>query len=384
MTDRSSWQVEVVERIAALDAMDWDRLAGRGSPFVRHAFLSALEDSGAVTARTGWQPHHLALRDHTGRLHGAMPLYLKGHSMGEYVFDHAWADAYARAGGRYYPKLLGAVPFTPATGPRLLAAPEAGSDEIRRALLTAAARVCEDLGLSSLHVNFVPEGEWRLMGAAGYLLRMDTQFHWENAGYEDFEAFLGSLSSRKRKAIRRERREALASGITIEVLSGSAIEEAHWDAFFAFYLDTGQRKWGRPYLNRAFFSLLGERMGEDVVLVMARRNGRYIAGALNLRGHDTLYGRYWGAVEEHPFLHFELCYYQAIDYAISHGFKAVEAGAQGEHKLMRGYVPTPTYSAHWIPDPGFRKAVAAYLERERRVVANNQTILGEYTPFRKE
>lgn len=374
--------------IAEIDRAEWDHCAGDdcvggGNPFVAHDFLSALEDSGAVSPTAGWGPRHLALRDAAGRLVGAVPLYLKSHSLGEYVFDQAWADAYMRAGGRYYPKLLAAVPFTPVTGPRLLAAPEAPGD-VRESLARAAAEFAEEHGLSSLHVNFITAQDRELLARTGFLLRADTQFHWENEGYGSFEDFLASLSSRKRKAIRRERRDALADGITVEIVTGADLREEHWDAFFAFYMDTGSRKWGRPYLNRLFFSLLGERMADRVVLILARRAGRYIAGALNLEGGGMLYGRYWGAIEHHPFLHFELCYYQAMEYAIARGLRRVEAGAQGEHKLMRGYLPNTTWSAHWICDPGFRAAVARFLAEERRLVAQDQRILSEYAPFRKD
>lgn len=383
MSAPTDWRPSFHAAIAEIDRAEWDLCAGRDNPFVSHAFLSCLEDSGAVSAKAGWLPRHLALRDGNGRLVGAMPLYLKGHSLGEYVFDQGWAEAYMRAGGRYYPKLLSAVPFTPVTGPRLLAAPD-HAPLVRDKLAEAAIDFATEHGLSSFHVNFIPAGDRELLDKAGFLLRADTQFHWDNAGYESFEDFLGSLSARKRKAIRRERREALAAGIDVEVITGSDLREEHWDAFFRFYMDTGARKWGRPYLNRKFFSLLGERMGDHVVLVLARRAGQHMAGALNLQGGGLLYGRYWGAIEHHPFLHFELCYYQAIDFAIAHGLKRVEAGAQGEHKLTRGYLPNTTWSAHWINDPGFRAAVARFLAEERKIVAQDQQILSEYAPFRKD
>lgn len=350
------------------------------NPFLDHAFFLALEESGCATRRTGWQPQHILLADDDGNPLGLMPLFLKSHSMGEYVFDHAWADAYQRAGGAYYPKLQSSVPFTPATGPRLLAA----SPEVRRTLLSTAETLAGRLGASSVHATFVPEDEEALAADAGWLTRHDTQFHWHNQGYGTFENFLDTMTSRHRKVTRRERREALADGITIKWLSGSDLTEAAWDAFFEFYEDTGSRKWGQPYLNRTFFSLLGEKLGDRVVLMLAYDGKAPIAGALNLRGADTLYGRNWGAKRQVPFLHFELCYYQAIDYAIAHGLKTVEAGAQGEHKLARGYAPALTRSVHWISHPGLRNAVAAYLDHERASVDHDQDVLGQFTPFKRE
>jgi len=378
-----SLKAEALTDIRRIPAAEWEACAGTANPFLRHGFLSALEDSGCVAAETGWLPQHLILRSEDGRLIGAMPLYLKGHSFGEYVFDHAWADAYERAGGRYYPKLLSAVPFTPATGPRLLVRAGEEDDSRRAQLLTAATTLARQHRVSSLHINFLPEEEARMAEAEGLLLRTDQQFHWINRGYPDFEAFLDTLASRKRKQIRKERRAALGDDISIRRLSGSEITEAVWDDFFAFYQDTGLRKWGRPYLNRDFFSLLGERMGESVLLVLCRREGRTIAGALNLIGADTLYGRYWGCLEDHRLLHFEACYYQAIDYAIAHGLARVEAGAQGPHKLARGYEPATTYSVHWLADPGFSEAVRRYLEMERRDVEEAARLLARHTPFRK-
>ena len=319
-----------------------------------------------------------------GAIVGAMPVYLKNHSMGEYVFDHAWAEAYQRAGGRYYPKLQASVPFTPATGPRLLVAPGHDADRVGRLLVQAAVTLAKDRQVSSLHITFAPHDETSRMADAGLLIRTDQQFHWLNQDFDDFDAFLASLASRKRKAIRRERQEATADGIDIQLLTGRDIDEAHWDAFFAFYTDTGSRKWGQPYLTRAFFSLIGETMADNILLVLCHRAGRPIAGALNLLGADTLYGRYWGCLEDHRFLHFEACYYRAIDYAIANGLARVEAGAQGPHKLARGYVPVRTYSAHWIADPGFRRAVANYLEHEHDQVDREIEILGRYTPFKKQ
>lgn len=375
-------------RICDVAAADWDRLAipdpATANPFVMHAFLSAIEEAGTVGGRSGWQPQHLLLHGPQGRLIGAAPAYVKTHSQGEYVFDHGWADAFDRAGGRYYPKLQVSVPFSPVPGPRLLVDPTGDADHIEAMLAAGAVELIRQLEFSSVHVTFMDEASWQRLGEFGYLRRTDQQFHWSNQGYASFEDFLSQLASRKRKAIRREREQARGlEGLTIEQLSGRAVTEAHWDAFFEFYVDTGNRKWGRPYLNRRFFSLLGERMADRCLLVLASRNGRPIAGALNLIGGDCLYGRYWGAVEHHPCLHFEICYYQAIDYAIAHRLPRVEAGAQGEHKLARGYMPTPTYSAHWIENPGLRRAVARYLDEERRAVAENREILAEYGPFKK-
>lgn len=364
--------VAVHSSIAKIGRSTWDGLSKtHGNPFISYDFLSILEESGCVGARTGWTPCHLTTEG------GVMPLYLKTHSQGEYVFDHAWADAYERAGGRYYPKLLCASPFSPVTGPRLIAP----DDAVRQTLLTGAVSLCEQAGASSLHVTFPQEAEWRLMGTHGLLLRQDQQFHWYNKGYAAFDDFLAALSSSHRKTVRRERRLAVED-LDIVALTGADLTESHWDAFFGFYVDTGARKWGRPYLNRAFFSLLGERMADKVLLIMARRDGRWIAGALNLIGSDCLYGRHWGAVEDVPFLHFELCYYQAIEHAIRLGLARVEAGAQGAHKIARGYLPSPVYSAHWIADPALRTPVARYLDQEREAVAQEIEALTEtYSPF---
>jgi uncharacterized protein len=373
----------VVTSLADVPRADWDAVANPEgapyNPFIAHDFLWSLEESGSAVRKTGWLGQHLVLDGANGKPAAILPCYLKSHSMGEYVFDHGWAEAYERAGGRYYPKLQAAVPFTPATGRRLLAR----DDDARRLLAAAGAQLCAQAGASSLHVTFANEAEWALLGEAGYLQRTDQQYHFVNDGYATFDDFLASLSSRHRKTMKRERRDALADGVTIEPLTGAAITEAAWDAFFEFYMDTGGRKWGRPYLNRRFFSLVGERMADKILLVMAKRNGRPIAGALNFIGSDTLYGRYWGAIEEQPFLHFEVCYYQAIEWGIAHGMKVVEAGAQGEHKVARGYRPTTTYSAHWIPDTGFRRAVADYLKSERRQVAKDVEQLAEFMPFKK-
>lgn len=354
------------------------------NPFISHDFLSILEDSGCVGQAAGWLPQHLVLEDPDGEPVAALPCYLKSHSMGEYVFDHAWADAYERAGGHYYPKLQCSVPFTPASGRRFLTSRKIDRNAAIAALSGGLRDLCRLRQASSAHITFMTQAEWDVAGAEGYLQRLDQQFHWHNRGYADFDGFLGDLASRKRKQIRKERREALQSGIEVECLTGADIGEHHWDAFHAFYEDTGARKWGRPYLNRHFFSLLGERLGERVLLVMARREGRYIAGALNLIGSHALFGRNWGCLEDHPFLHFEVCYYQAIDFAIANGLARVEAGAQGAHKLARGYLPAVTRSAHYIAHPGLRDAVEDYLSRERRAVERESAVIAaEYTPFRK-
>lgn len=381
--DQDAFTLRVASEIAAVPAADWDACAGPENPFVRHAFLKALEDAQCASAEEGWMPQHLLLEDPSGRLVGAMPMYLKSHSQGEYIFDHGWANAYERAGGRYYPKLLAAVPFTPATGPRLLVRQGEDFDRTARMLLQGGIQVATQFKVSGLNINFLTAREAEIATDMGLLLRTGEQFHWINHDYADFDAFLEDLSSRKRKAIRKERREALAHGIEVETVTGDALTEDHWDAFHQFYMDTGSRKWGQPYLNRTFWSLLGERCGDSVVLMLARRDGRYIAGALNLVGTDSLYGRYWGCVEDHRFLHFELCYYRAIEWAIDHGLARVEAGAQGPHKLARGYLPTTTRSVHWIADAGFRKAVADYLQHEREEVQREIDYLDRFSPFRQ-
>jgi hypothetical protein len=382
--------LRVASHIADVSAADWDTCAGTAAgrqrpdnPFISHAFLKALEDSESATAETGWLPQHLLLEDSTGALLGCMPCYLKSHSQGEYVFDHGWADAYLRAGGRYYPKLQVSIPFTPVTGKRLLVRPGDGEQDRKAILLQAAMHVADRLGVSSLHITFLTREEWQLAGDMGLLKRTDQQFHWRNDNYRSFDDFLEALTSRKRKAIKKERREALSGGIEIEWLTGRDITEAHWDAFFAFYMDTGSRKWGSPYLTRPCFSLLGETMADQILLVLAKRSGHYVAGALNVIGRDALYGRYWGGIEDHPFLHFEVCYYQAIEFAIRHQLARVEAGAQGAHKLARGYLPSETYSAHYIADPGLRRAVADYLKRERLAVGREIALLTEESPYRQ-
>lgn len=404
MTDPDSTQhlpntVRVLSDLSEISAAEWDSAANPGwstdrplasgktgplpyNPFLSYAFLQALEESGSATPETGWYPRHLVLGDLDAPL-GVVPAYIKTHSQGEYVFDYGWADAFERAGGRYYPKLQISVPFTPATGRRLLVADLRRQNQIETLLSAAIQSMTAQYEASSAHLTFLTEGEWERLADKGFLRRTDQQFHWQNDSYKSYDDFLAALSSSKRKALRKERRKAIENEITIEWVTGSDLTEAHWDVFFDFYQDTGSRKWGTPYLTRSFFSLLGERMGDQVLLVLAKRDGKPIAGALNLIGSETLYGRYWGCIEDHPFLHFELCYHQAIDYAIANGLKTVEAGAQGAHKLARGYVPQITYSAHWLPDPNFRSAVENYLETERRHVTLEQEALAAHAPFKK-
>jgi uncharacterized protein len=398
------YTVHAAQSIREIDAAEWDACANplpmtggqkkggaaesaddaeRCNPFVAHAFLAALETSKSVGPGTGWTPAHILVKGENGALAAAAPAYLKSHSLGEYVFDHSWADAYCRAGLRYYPKLQVAVPFTPVTGRRLLSAPHHGA-EARKTLIAGLRALYGAAGASSLHITFPSRGEWDFLGACGFLQRTGQQYHFVNKGYSGFEAFLSDLASRKRKMIRRERKEAIGAGIKIELLTGDHIAESHWDAFFRFYMDTGARKWGTPYLTRSFFSEVAASMRAHILLVMAKRNGRYIAGALNFLGEDAIYGRNWGAIEDHPFLHFEVCYYQAIEYALAHGFSRVEAGAQGEHKLARGYRAVPTYSAHDIGDKRFAEAIGRYLEAERM---HNNAVLHAYkelVPFKKE
>lgn len=388
MSDELSIRVE--QSFADIEPERWNTLSATSkstrtdayNPFISHAFLSSIEESGSATAKTGWHGHHLLLEKGDGTLLGAIPAYLKSHSQGEYVFDHGWADALERAGGDYYPKLQCSVPFTPATGPRLLTA---GLDVAahQQVLASGLRQVTEKVGVSSTHVTFAPEGEIEALAGEGFLTRTDQQFHFINNGYRDHADFLDALSSRKRKGLKKERRAALENGIEIDWLTGSDLTEDIWDQFFQFYMDTGSRKWGRPYLTRNFYSLIGERMPEDILLVMAKREGKYIAGAINFIGGQALYGRHWGCIEDHPFLHFEVCYHQAIDFALSKGLKRVEAGAQGEHKLARGYTPVTTHSAHFITHPGLRRAIAAYLERERNEVEEISDYLDGHSPFRK-
>lgn len=370
-------------RIAEIPAADWDSCAGGDNPFVSHAFLSALEESGSAVPERGWLPQHAALRDEAGRLVACAPCYAKSHSQGEYVFDHGWADALERAGGQYYPKLQVAVPFSPVPGRRLLCHPAAGVPPA--AVAQALVQACRAVGASSVHATFCTEDEWAALGEAGWLQRLGTQFHWANPGYASFDDFLGALASRKRKALRRERREVQACGLTLRCLRGAEITQRHWDAFHRFYRSTTDRKWGRSaYLTRRFWPMLGDRLGDAVVLMVAEQDGEPVAGALNLVGRDAIYGRNWGAMVDVPFLHFELCYYMAMDFAIAHGLARVEAGAQGEHKIQRGYLPVPTYSAHWIAHPGLARAVAEFLGRERPAMRREMEALATLSPFRKE
>jgi predicted N-acyltransferase len=390
--------LRIAKAMAGVSAGEWDACANPGAaalpteapisekeynPFISHDFLSSLELSESVRPRAGWEPMHLLAETGDGRLLGAAPCYAKSHSRGEYVFDHGWAEAFERAGGQYYPKLQVAVPFTPVTGRRLLVRPGEHAEAVRGALAGALMDVCKRADCSSAHVTFLTEPEWRLLGERGFLKRTHQQFHWENAGYASFEDFLGALSSRKRKVIRREREDAVANGITVHWLTGRDLTESVWDAFFEFYMETGSRKWGRPYLTRQFYSIVSDRMNERILLVMAKRNGRWIAGAINFIGSHALYGRHWGCIEHHPFLHFELCYYQAIQYAIERKLARVEAGAQGEHKISRGYLPSTTYSAHYIVNPSLRRAIDDFLTHERAYVAAAHEELAEAGPFRK-
>jgi uncharacterized protein len=386
----STFQIRVETSLASILAADWDACAlasdtcSKPNPFVSHAFLLALEISGCTGGRSGWNPAHVLVETQDGKLLAAALCYLKTHSQGEYVFDHGWADAFSRAGGQYYPKLQVSSPFSPVTGPRLLVRAGEMAESAEKALIQGLRMVRDRIGASSIHITFPTEREWKTLGASGFLQRMDQQFHWTNAGYNTFEAFLETLASRKRKNIRKERQTAVQNGITVECITGDLITEEHWDAFLRFYIDTGSRKWGRPYLNRRFFSEIGRSMADQILLVMAKRNGQYIAGAINFIGNGILYGRNWGCIEDHPCLHFEVCYYQAIDFAIAHGLKRVEAGAQGEHKLARGYMPSTTYSAHDIADPRLRRAVSDYLEREREHVEAMREALAAEGPYRQD
>lgn len=388
-----TYTITACSSIHEIGQANWDacanpRLADPAStlpfdPFISFAFLSALEDSGSATPRTGWAPQHLSLVSADGAVEGVVPMYLKGHSQGEYVFDHSWADAFERAGGRYYPKLQVAVPFSPVTGRRLLTLDTPNSAEVEQYLASGMMQLAEKLGISSVHVTFAAKSQWQRLGAAGFLQRTHNQFHWQNQGYSCFEDFLGQLSAKKRKNIRRERRDALADGVVIEWLQGNQIQEHHWDAFYQFYVDTGGRKWGTPYLTRAFFTLIGASMSDDVLLVMCKRGDRYIGGAINFVGSDCLYGRNWGCTEDVRFLHFEACYYQAIEYAISHGLDRVEAGAQGQHKLARGYLPSHTYSAHWLANKSFSTAVGNFLDEENRYIDEEIDFLQAHSPFKQ-
>ena len=388
MGDAEQFTIRTVNHIADVSAQQWDSCANPGAdvpydPFVSHAFLHALEKSGSAVPQTGWAPYHVVMEDANEQAVGVVPLYAKGHSRGEYVFDYAWAEAFHRAGGRYYPKLLGGVPFTPCTGRRVLTRLGGLQEAVERHLISGCTEIADRLGASSLHFNFLPEVQWERLSELGFLRRTDQQFHWVSQGYASFDEFLASLSSKKRKNLKRERRLARDNDIEIEWVTGSDLMEGHWDAFYDFYLDTGARKWGSPYLTREFFSLISESMPESVLLIMCRRRGRYIAGALNFVGGETLFGRNWGCVEDHPFLHFEACYYQAIDFAIAHGLTRVEAGAQGPHKLARGYLPVRTHSAHWIANPSFREAVERYLDDERQYVDREIEYIGDqHSPYR--
>jgi predicted N-acyltransferase len=393
MSNGDSYRIRTLARIDEIAATDWNNCAGLQSPgndgstcdnpFLSHNFLAALEKSGSVCAQTGWQPCHLVLSGKDESVLGVMPLYVKAHSLGEYVFDHHWADALHRAGGSYYPKLQCAIPFTPATGRRLLVRPGPHRHDIMHALAAGALQILDRLDLSSLHITFCTREEWEQLGKFGFLQRIDQQFHWTNAGYHSFDEFLDSLTSRKRKAIRHERRQVSEAGISVQWLCGKDITEEHWDAFFDFYMDTGARKWGRPYLNRSFFRLIGQTMAERVLLVMCVKDGKYVAGALNFIASDTLFGRYWGCVEDYPFLHFETCYYQAIEYAITHGLRRVEAGAQGAHKIARGYLPEATYSTHYVKDQRLHEALQRYLSEERQAITAQHKELTRYGPYRQ-
>lgn len=388
--EEQGFVLRVVESIDDFTKEEWINLAGASrqdstyNPFISHAFLSALEQSGSVSRQSGWLPQHLRLEDNDGNLLGAVPNYLKSHSQGEYVFDHGWADAFERAGGRYYPKFQAAVPFTPATGPRLLNHIDFDPQAVRLALASGLRQLTDQSHASSAHVTFALSEEIPVLKKAVFLHRTDQQFHFINNGFSSYDDFLNELQSRKRKALKKERREALSEGIEIDWLTGSDLTETVWDDFYTFYMETGSRKWGRPYLNRKFYSLISESMAENILLVMARREGRYIAGAINFIGGDRLFGRHWGCIEDHPFLHFEVCYHQAIEFAIAHQLRVVEAGAQGEHKLARGYMPVTTHSAHYIAHEGFRDAVRDYLDHERREVEEIQAALADHIPFRHD
>lgn len=379
---RDTISIEILGPLSQMDPHVWDACATGSDPFVTHGFLSALEDSNSVGRIAGWVPQHLAVRSPDGAIAGVAPLYLKDNSYGEYVFDWAWADAYSRAGGSYYPKLQCAVPFTPATGPRLLVAANAPAGTTE-ALIAGMTTFAEQLGVSSLHVTFPNESDWEALGTAGFLQRVGHQYHWENKGYTDFSGFLAALNSRKRKAIKKERHAVTEQGITMRVLRGDDIDEETWATFYKFYRNTVDAKWGGAYLTQSFFPLMGKRLGDKVVLVVAEADNRIVAGALNLIGGDTLYGRNWGCDSDFKFLHFETCYYQAIDFAIAEGLRWVEAGAQGQHKIQRGYLPRKTYSAHWIADPGFRTAVERFLGEETRAIDEEITELLIQSPFAK-
>ncbi|MDG1835802.1 MAG: GNAT family N-acetyltransferase [Pseudomonadales bacterium] len=389
-----SYTLTACNDIAEIGQEAWDACANPASslylpeqvqfdPFISYSFLHAIEKSRSAVAETGWAPYHLLLEDDVGKAAGVVPMYLKSHSQGEYVFDYSWADAFERAGGKYYPKLQIAVPFTPATGRRLLVSDSADAESIQEYLLGGVTQVAEKVGVSSVHITYAEKAQWEKMGSLGFLQRTHQQFHWQNQQFSSFDDFLAALSSKKRKNIKRERKAALAGGVEIERLTGSNIKEHHWDAFYRFYVDTGGRKWGTPYLTREFFSLIGETMADNILLIMCHREGRYVAGAINFIGGECLFGRNWGCIEDHPFLHFEVCYYQAIEFAIEKGLNRVEAGAQGQHKLARGYLPTHTYSAHWIVNASFREAISHFLDQENRYIDEEIEYLDEHSPFRR-
>ncbi len=382
-----NWTLETIDSLEHISAQEWDRCALSNNvvdnPFITYGFLSSLEQSGSATKETGWYPQHLILKNAKGLVEAVAPAYVKNHSRGEYVFDHSWADAFTRAGGQYYPKLQLSVPFTPATGPRFLIADQNKVDTAFTALSSGVQSLCAKFNLSSAHATFINEKSWHRLGEINWLRRTDTQFHWHNNGYETFDDFLGELSSRKRKNIRKERRISQESGVEFELLSGAETTKEHWDVFFTFYQNTGAKKWGTPYLTRSFFDLTSRAMPDHILLILVKSQGRYIAGALNFIGRNTLYGRYWGAIEEHPCLHFETCYYQAMEYAIKNKIEFVEAGAQGPHKLARGYVPVTTFSAHYIAHREFSQAIEKYLNHERSLVAEDNQVLSEHSPFKK-
>jgi predicted N-acyltransferase len=374
--------IKIINKISDVPSQDWDACAGQSNPFVSHAFLFALEESGSVTNKTGWLPQHLLVNDENNQLVACMPIYLKNHSYGEYIFDWGWAEAYNRAGGNYYPKLQAAVPFTPATGPRMLVR-EGASDRYYQVLMNGVIQLAQKHKASSLHITFPTKDQWDRLGVSGFIKRTSKQFHWENKDYTDFDDFLSELTSRKRKAIKKERRQVLEQGIQLKCLTGKELTEDYWDVFYQYYLDTIDRKWGHSYLTRDFFSILGKTMSDVAMLVIAEHQGKRVAGALNLIGTDTIFGRNWGCSETFKFLHFEACYYQAIEFAIEKKLKWVEAGAQGPHKIQRGYLPREVYSAHWIADPKFREAVEQFIKQERREVDYEINGLMEYSPYRK-
>ena len=380
----NQYKVKIVESLSDISAFDWDSCANSKNPTVSHGFLSALEDSKSVTIESGWKPQHIIISDSKNKVSAVTPLYLKSHSYGEYVFDWGWAEAYERYGGQYYPKIQCSVPFTPITGPRLLTG-ESSTSDLKELLASSAVEYCSSLGASSVHLTFLPKKDWRMLGAKGWLRRTGEQFHWQNKGYQNFDDFLSELSSRKRKNIKKERQNVLKHNLEIKIMGGSEITEAMWDSFYNFYKNTSEKKWGYTYLKRSFFSLISQRIPEKILLIMAFENGSPVAGALNLCDKTTLYGRNWGCIEDYKFLHFELCYYQAIEYAISCKLSSVEAGAQGgEHKLRRGYLPVPTYSVHWIQDPLLRDAIARFLISERSAVEDGIGYLARYSPFKQK